>query len=50
MMWLLLLGVTTGTVTGTWMGARRIVRWCANRARHPFNATPENDVDHSVAG
>ena len=49
MMWLLLLGVTAGTVTGTWMGARRIVRWSANRARHPFNATPEIDADRSVA-
>ena len=31
MMWLLLLGVTAGTLTGTWMGARRIARWCAER-------------------
>ena len=50
MMWLLLLGVTAGTVSGTWMGARRIVRWCANRAVHPFNATPEIDANRSVAG
>ena len=50
MMWLLLLGVTAGTVTGTWMGVRRIVRWCARPRQHPFNATPAIDAERSVAG
>lgn len=50
MMWLLLLGVTVGAVTGTWMGVRRIVRWCARPRQHPFNATPAIDVERSVAG
>ena len=49
MMWLLLLGVTAGTVTGTWMGVRRIVRWCARPRQHPFNATPAIDARRSVA-
>ena len=49
MMWLLLLGVTVGTVTGTWMGVRRIVRWCAKPRQHPFNATPAIDAQRSVA-
>lgn len=48
MMWLLLLGVTAGTVTGTWMGMRRIVRWCAKPRQHPFNATPAIDAQRSV--
>ena len=49
MMWLLLLGVTVGTATGTWMGVRRIVRWCAKPRQHPFNATPAIDAERSVA-
>ena len=50
MMWLLLLGVTAGTVTGTWMGVRRIIRWCARPRQHPFNATPAIDAERSIAG
>ena len=41
MMWPLLLGVTVGSLTGTWIGIRRVVRWAAKPRRNPFNAVPE---------
>ena len=50
MLWPLLLGVTVGAVTGTWMGIRRLVRWVGKPARYPFNAIPELDHDVSSDG
>jgi len=41
MMWPLLLGVTVGALSGTWIGIRRVVRWVSRRGRYPFNAVPE---------
>ena len=46
MMWPLLLGVTAGALTGSWIGIRRVVRWASKPKRYPFNAVPELHRSH----
>ncbi|MFL2539354.1 MAG: hypothetical protein ACJ0RU_07715 [Candidatus Rariloculaceae bacterium] len=40
LMWPLLLGVTVGALSGTWLGIRRIVRSAKNPKSFPFNSIP----------
>ena len=39
----LMLGVTIGAITGTWIGIRRLVRAIKYPAKYPLNQLPEFD-------
>ena len=43
LMWPLMLGVTVGVLSGTWMGIRRVVRSIQSPKKFPFNSIPELD-------
>ena len=43
LMWPLMLGVTVGVLSGTWMGIRRVVRSMQSPKKFPFNSIPELD-------
>ena len=43
LMWPLMLGVTVGVLSGTWMGLRRVIRSMKNPKKFPLNSIPELD-------
>ncbi|MEE3197878.1 MAG: hypothetical protein VX225_05485 [Pseudomonadota bacterium] len=43
LMWPLMLGVTVGVLSGTWMGFRRVIRSMKNPKKFPLNSIPELD-------
>ena len=45
LMWPLMLGVTVGALSGTWLGIRRIVRSAKNPKSFPFNSIPSLTKD-----
>ncbi len=46
----LMLGVTVGAITGTWLGLQRLIRSARNPRKFPFNALPELNGESAPAG
>ena len=48
LMWPLMLGVTLGAISGTWLGIRRVIRAVRHPKKYPLNGLPE--LDRGAAG